>query len=64
MRGVDVMDIAALSIGLSQMKVSQEAGISVMKIAMDTAQDQTNDLTKMMEQSISPHLGSRLDISL
>lgn len=58
------MDIAALSIGLSQMKVSQEAGISVMKIAMDTAQDQTNDLTKMMEQSISPHLGSRLDISL
>ena len=29
------MDIAALSMSLSQMKVSQEASISVMKMAMD-----------------------------
>ena len=58
------MDIAALSMGLSQMKISQEAGISVMKIAMNTAGEQTVELTKMMEQSITPHLGSSLDISL
>ena len=30
------MDIAALSIGLSQMKVAQQASISVMKMAMDS----------------------------
>ena len=29
------MDIAALSMGLSQIKVAQEASISVMKMAMD-----------------------------
>lgn len=65
------MDIAALSMGLSQMKVAQEASISVMKMAMDAGQTQMNDMvqmvqqnTKMMEQSVTPHLGSNLDIKL
>jgi hypothetical protein len=65
------MDIAALSMGLSQMKVAQEASISVMKMAMDTGKTQMNDMvqmvqqnTKMMEQSVPPHLGSNLDIKL
>ncbi len=58
------MDIAALSMGLSQMQVAQEAGISVMKIAMDTATSQSKDLSKMMEQMATPHLGGTIDISL
>lgn len=65
------MDIAALSMGLSQMKVTQQANISVMKIAMDTAQGQATDLaqmiegnTKTMERSGTPYLGVNLDISL
>ncbi|SNS48898.1 Putative motility protein [Anaerovirgula multivorans] len=65
------MDIAALSMGLSQMKVAQQASISIMKMAMDTAKIQTADLTqmledstKMMEQSINPHLGANVDIKL
>lgn len=29
------MDIAALSIGLGQMKVAQQSGISVMNLAMN-----------------------------
>jgi len=57
------MDIAALSMGLGQMKVAQQASISVMKIAMDTAKVQTADLTKMMEQSVNPHIGGNIDIS-
>ena len=65
------MDIAALSMNLSQMKVAQQASISVMKMAMDAGQNQMNDMvqmvqqnTKMMEQSVIPHLGKNLDISL
>jgi len=30
------MDIAALSMNLSQMRVSQEIGVSVLKMAMET----------------------------
>lgn len=65
------MDIAAMSMGLSQMKVAQQASISVMKIAIDSAKGQAGDMakmleanTKMMEQSVKPHVGGNLDIKL
>lgn len=65
------MDIAALSTSLSQMKLSQEVGVSVLKMAMDTSQSQINDMlqileanTKIMEGSITPHIGGNIDISL
>ncbi len=58
------MDIAALSMGLSQMQLSQEVNVSVMKMAMDTAEVQSEDLSKIMEQSVLPHLGGNIDLSL
>lgn len=65
------MDIAALSMGLSQMKVAQEASVSVLKMAMDTAKVQSVDMvqlikssTKAMESSVSPYIGGNIDISL
>lgn len=58
------MDIAALSMGLSQMQLAQEVGVSVMKMAMDTSEVQSADLTKLMEQSVNPHVGSTIDVSL
>ena len=35
-----------------------------MKMAMETSEVQVADLTKMMEQSVTPHLGGSIDISL
>ena len=65
------MDIAALSMGMSQMNLHQQASIYVMKMAMDAGKTQMNDMiqmveqnTKMMEQSVNPHLGNNIDISL
>ncbi len=58
------MDIAALSMGLSQIKIAQEASVSVMKMAMDTAKNRSSDLTKMMEKSVNPSLGKNIDIKL
>jgi hypothetical protein len=65
------MDIAALSMGLSQMKVAQEASVSVLKMAMDTAKVQSVDMVqliessiKTMESSVSPHIGGSINISL
>ncbi|MCC5910853.1 MAG: YjfB family protein [Clostridiaceae bacterium] len=65
------MDIAALSIGLNQMKLQQEVSMSVMKMAMDKGTSQVADLTKMldantkmMEQSVNPYVGANLDIKL
>lgn len=65
------MDIAALSMGLSQMKVAQESSVSVMKMAMDSAKGQSVDLARMidvntqiMEQSVNPHIGGSIDLKL
>ena len=58
------MDIATLSMSLSQMKVANQASISVLKLTMDTAQEQMEDMTKIMEQSVNPHIGSNLDLKL
>jgi RNA-splicing ligase RtcB len=58
------MDIAALSVVLNQSQIQQEATMSVMKMAMNTAEDNSTTLTKMLEQSVQPHLGSKIDLKL
>ena len=63
------MDIAALSMVLNQNKVQEQAGLSVMKMAMDVASNQSDSInsqasveTKAMELSVQAFLGANLDI--
>jgi len=56
------MDIAALSMALSQMNVRTEANVSIMKKTIDQAETNGRDVVKMLEHSVQPHIGSRLDI--
>lgn len=65
------MDIVALSMSVSPLKIDQEVSISVMKMAIDAGRTHMNDMmqliqgdTKMMEQSVNPHRGSNLDIKI
>lgn len=65
------MNIAALSMVLSQGKVQQQASLSVMKMAMGAADDQGNFITamanntsKVMESSVRPYLGAIVDIQV
>ena len=63
------MDIAAMSTMLSQAKVIQHASISVLKMSMDSATSKMGDMvhmihqsTQMMEQSVNPNLGTKIDV--
>lgn len=63
------MDVAALSIALSQGNVQQQADISVLKLAMGAAAEQgssvvamVKELPKATELSVRPYLGGNLDI--
>ena len=65
------MDVPSLSIVMHQFKLHQGVGVSVMKMAMESMRVQGADLSKMletttkiMEQSINPHIGGNIDISL
>ena len=68
-KGGNIMDIAALSMVLSQGKIQQRADLSVMKIAMGVASDQSNsivamanDTSKALQLSAQPHLGANIDV--
>lgn len=63
------MDIAAMSMMLNQSKVKEQAGLSVMKMAMgveatqaDSLTSHASDIIKIMESSVQPYLGSVMDI--
>ncbi len=55
------MDIAALSVVKSQGKVQQQAGLSVLKMAMGVASDNGQAIAELA-RAAQPHLGGNLDI--
>ena len=65
------MDIAAMSMALSQMQLQQQVSTSVLKMAMETPEAQLDKLVqsmevsaRAMEHSVTPHLGTNLDVTL
>ena len=66
------MDIALLSMALSQGQVQQQASMAVMKKAMGSAEQQDDALQKLMssadaaaiQHAARPHLGGSIDIKL
>ncbi len=64
------MDIAALSMAMSQGEVKQQASVSMMKKVMGQAGEQSEVLDKLidsanvqkMEQLAQPHLGGSIDV--
>lgn len=61
------MDIVSLATGISNMKTASSIGISVLKKAMDTGEEQANNLIqnmKEMELSVNPNVGSKFDMRI
>ena len=59
------MDIAALSIVMNQSKVQQDAGIAVMKMAMDAGKETAAQMTEMIETvAVDPNRGRHIDIKV
>lgn len=58
------MDIAAMSILSSQMKSMSKISVAVAKLSMDSVKENANEMTKMLEQSVSPGKGGSIDIKV
>jgi hypothetical protein len=62
LKGDEGVDIAALSIVMNQSKVQQEAGMAVMKMAMNGEKETASQITEMMSNmSVDSNLGSNVD---
>lgn len=56
------MDIAAMSMVMSQSKLQQDAGIAVMKIAMNTGKETAMQMTEMLKNcAVDPNVGQHFD---
>ena len=61
--GMD-MNIAAMSVDMSQARYTQQLGISVMKMAMDTTEEAVGELLEELGGSLDPALGNNIDIAV
>lgn len=63
------MDIAGMSVALSQANLQTDIGVAVLGKAMDTTEVLGSSMVQMidaaaMENSVTPHLGSNFDMRL
>ncbi len=58
------MDIASLSTALSMTQVNNDIGVLMLGKQLDTVEVMGDSMIKMMEQSVTPHLGANIDISI
>ncbi len=64
------MDIAALSMGMSQVNLMQQVDLSIIKMAMETGSRQMDGLVEMIEPvsdvipSPDPNIGQILDVKV
>lgn len=61
---MDKMDIAALSTGMNLLNVNTDAGVLMLSKNLDLIETMGDGMVKMMEQSVTPHLGGNIDISI
>ncbi len=58
------MSIAAMSVGMNQARYTQQLGISVMKMAMDTTEAAVSEMLEDMTESLDRAVGNYVDISV
>ncbi|MBO4346386.1 MAG: YjfB family protein [Lachnospiraceae bacterium] len=63
------MDIAALSMAMSQEKIMNEVGTAMLKNALNVQEDIGEEVVEMidsaaMERSVNPSVGSVVDITV
>lgn len=61
-KGVDIMDIAALSMAMSSSSASTAADMAVMKLAMDTGKENAAAQLETLQGMTDPNLGRVLDV--
>lgn len=60
----DIGSIPALSMAMAQTDVLGKVGTGILSKTLDVASQQSAELTKMMELSVNPAIGSNFDMSV
>lgn len=60
----DVGMIPAISMAMAQTDVLGKVGTGILSKTLDVASEQMSDITKMMELSVNPNIGSNFDMTV
>lgn len=58
------MDISSLSTSMSLTNLQMDVGYSMLAKSMEAAENAGDAITKIMEQSVNPNIGSNIDVSV
>ncbi len=58
------MDIASLSVALSTINTGNDIGVIMLSKQLDVVETQGDSLVKALEQSVTPHLGQNIDVTV
>ena len=58
------MDVALTSMVLSQVNLQSQMDTAVLTMSLDTVEVASDNMIKMMEQSVTPNLGQTIDIKI
>lgn len=61
---MDIMGIATLSTAMYASQLHSDLGVAVLSKQLDVVQDMGDSMVKALEQSVAPHLGSNIDMSI
>ncbi len=57
-------DIASMSMTMAANKSAQDIGVAMLDKSLDNFRENGAEMVKMMEQSVTPYLGSNFDMSV
>lgn len=57
------MDIAALSMASSQANLMTQVNTAVLSMNLSSIKEMGENITKLMEQSVTPNLGQTIDVT-
>ena len=58
------MDIAEISVVNNQSSLMNAVGTAVLGMSLETLETTGENMVKMMELSVNPHIGSNIDVSV
>jgi len=61
---LSIDSIPTLAMGMSQINTMSQVGTAVLSAQLDTASSLGSEMTKMMELSVNPEIGSNFDMSV
>lgn len=58
------MDIAAISTAMSMADLQTDIGIAVLSKSMDNMETMGDGMKKILESSVTPHIGGNVDVTV